>query len=82
LCGRDTANINPEKPLERSFNELHVAVRNNFRVRIKSHLAIVFDYKSFQISLFKGGRMLIKNVKDEKSALRVYREIREKLESG
>jgi adenylyltransferase/sulfurtransferase len=82
LCGRDTANINPEKPLEISFSELHEAVRNNFRVRIKSHLAIVFDYKSFQISLFKGGRMLIKNVKDEKSALRVYREVREKLESG
>jgi adenylyltransferase/sulfurtransferase len=82
LCGRDTANINPEKPLEKSFNELHEAVRKNFSVRIKSRLAIVFDYKSFQISLFKGGRMLIKNVKDEKSALRVYREIREKLESG
>jgi hypothetical protein len=42
----------------------------------------VFDYKSFEISLFNGGRMLIKNVKDEKSALSVYKEIREKIENG
>jgi len=42
----------------------------------------VFDYKGFEISLFNGGRMLIKNVEDEKSALRVYSEVRKKLESG
>jgi hypothetical protein len=39
----------------------------------------VFGYKTFEVSLFNGGRMLIKNVKDEKTALRVYREIAEKL---
>jgi hypothetical protein len=31
------------------------------------------------VSLFNGGRMLIKNVKDEAAALRVYREILKKL---
>jgi molybdopterin/thiamine biosynthesis adenylyltransferase len=82
LCGQNTANINPEKPLEKSFKEVHEVVRNNFKVRIKSQLAIVFDYKGFEISLFNGGRMLIRNVEDEKAALRVYGEIRKKLESG
>jgi len=82
LCGQNTANINPEKRLERSFNEAYEAVKHNFKVRIRSHLAIVFDYKGFEISLFNGGRMLIKNVENEKSALRVYGEVRKKLESG
>ena len=82
LCGQNTANINPERPLEAGFSEVYEVVRRNFNVRIKSQLAIVFDYKGFEISLFNGGRMLIKNVEDEKSALRVYREVRKKLESG
>lgn len=82
LCGQNTANINPEKPLEGRLSEVYKAVRRNFDVRIKSQLAIVFDFKGFEISLFNGGRMLIKNVEDEKSALRVYREVRKKLESG
>jgi hypothetical protein len=38
-------------------------------------MVLVFDYKDFQVSLFKGGRMLIKNVANEKIALRAYREI-------
>jgi ArsR family metal-binding transcriptional regulator len=42
----------------------------------------VFDYGGFEISLFNGGRMLIKNVKDEKSALSIYREIRKKIENA
>lgn len=82
LCGQKTANINPEKPLKMPFSQVYDAVRHNYNVRIKSQLAIVFDYKRFQISLFNGGRMLIKNVEDEKSALHVYREVREKLENG
>ena len=82
LCGQNTANINPEKPLKKSFNEAYETAKTNFKVRIRSQLALVFDYKGFEISLFKGGRMLIKNVEDEKSALKVYRYVRKKLESG
>jgi adenylyltransferase/sulfurtransferase len=79
LCGRETANINPEKPLKLNLNEAYESVKHHFKVRIKSSLAIIFDYKNYEISLFKGGRMLIKNVKDEKSALKVYGEITKKL---
>jgi hypothetical protein len=35
----------------------------------------MFEYKSLEVSLFNGGRMLIKNVPDEKAALKAYREI-------
>jgi len=79
LCGRDTANINPEKPLKLNLNEVYEAVRQWFKVRVKSHLAIIFDYEDFEVSLFNGGRMLIKNVQNEKTALKAYRAILKKL---
>jgi molybdopterin/thiamine biosynthesis adenylyltransferase len=75
LCGLDTANINPEKPLKLNLNKVYETVKNQFNVRVKSHMVVVFDYKNLQISLFNGGRMLIKNVTDEKTALKAYREI-------
>ncbi len=80
LCGRDTANINPEKPLNLTLEAIYPTVSKQFNVRLKSRLALLFDYKTFEVSLFNGGRMLIKNVKDEKMALTAYREILKKLE--
>ena len=79
LCGSNTANVNPEKPLKLVINEVYESIKQRFKVRVKSQLAIIFEYKSFEISLFSGGRMLIKNVKDEKSALKVYQEVIENL---
>ncbi len=79
LCGRNTANINPEKPLKLNLNEVYKTIKQRFTVRVKSHLAIIFDYKDLEVSLFNGGRMLIKNVQNEKTALKAYREIRKKL---
>lgn len=81
LCGRNTVNINPERPLRTGLRDMYVSIAKNFKVRLRSALAIVFDYKDFEISLFNGGRMLIKNVKDEKSALEIYREIMKIAES-
>lgn len=75
LCGRNTVNINPEKPSKMSLYEIYETIKQFGKVRIKSSLAVIFDYKDYEVSLFHGGRMLIKNVKDEKSALDVYREI-------
>ena len=80
LCGRNTANINPEKPLKMNLNEVYESIRKHFKIRVKSQLAFIFDYKNFEVSLFSGGRMLIKNVDDEESALKVYKEITKKLE--
>jgi adenylyltransferase/sulfurtransferase len=82
LCGRDTANINPEKPLKMSLSRVYESVKHSFKVRLRSRLAIVFDYKSFEISLFSSGRMLIKNVKDEGTALQVYGEVMKRLGGG
>lgn len=76
LCGLNTTNINPEKPMQLNLNEVcEKMIRQHFKIRVKSHLVIVFDYKEFQVSLFNGGRMLIKNVTTEKAALKAYQEI-------
>ncbi|MCW3998527.1 MAG: HesA/MoeB/ThiF family protein [Candidatus Bathyarchaeota archaeon] len=79
LCGRETANINPKLPLNLDLNELAKLVKKNFKLRLKSHLAIIFYYNGLEVSLFKGGRMLIKNVDSEKAALNAYRKILKKL---
>jgi hypothetical protein len=79
LCGKETANINPEKPLKLNLDEVYPKVSKLFNVRLKSKLALMFDYKTFEVSLFNGGRMLIKGVADEKTALAAYREILKKI---
>jgi adenylyltransferase/sulfurtransferase len=75
LCGRSTANINPENPLRLNLDEVYPAVNKQFKVHLKSRLALIFDYERYEVSLFNGGRMLIKNVTSEKEALKAYREI-------
>ena len=75
LCGRDTANINPEKPLKLSLEQIYPALSKRFNVRLKSQLALMFDYRGYEVSLFNGGRMLIKGVSSEQEALKAYREI-------
>jgi molybdopterin/thiamine biosynthesis adenylyltransferase len=79
LCGRDTVNINPEKPLKLNLNKVYETVRQRFNVRVKSRLAIIFNYRDLEVSLFNGGRMLIKNVQNENAALKAYREILNKI---
>ena len=82
LCGKETANINPEKPLKLNLDEVYPQVNKQFNIRLKSRLAFMFDYKTYEVSLFNGGRMLIKGVSDEKTALSLYREILNKINVG
>jgi hypothetical protein len=42
----------------------------------------MFLYEGYEVSLFNGGRMLLKGVSDEKTALAIYREILKKLETN
>ncbi len=79
LCGRNTVNINPEKPTKLNLETIHQKIGQKFKVRVKSSMAIVFTYKNHEITLFNGGRMLIKNVEDEERALKIYREIAQKI---
>jgi hypothetical protein len=76
LCGQRTANINPEVTLKLDLEEVCSRVEAlALSVRVKSRLALMFDYKGLEVSLFSGGRMLIKNVSSEAAALKAYREV-------
>jgi len=79
LCGRNTVNVNPSKPIEVSLSDLYERLKRHFRIIIRSSLVIVFEYNGVEVSLFNRGRMLIKNVKDEETALKVYNKVLEKL---
>ncbi len=76
LCGSNTFNVNPSQPLRISLDQIHARLKKQFKILLKSSLVIVFQFdRGIEVSLFNGGRMLIKNVKDEKSALTVRKAV-------
>ncbi|MDI6691233.1 MAG: HesA/MoeB/ThiF family protein [Candidatus Bathyarchaeota archaeon] len=80
LCGRNTVNVNPQKPLKLNLNQIYEKIKQNFKIQIKSQLAIIFNYKHFEVTLFQNGRMLIKNIKNEKEAQKIYKKIAKNLQ--
>jgi len=80
LCGQKTVNINPPKPMGMELEDIHNKLKLHFKMLMKSSLVIVFEYDGdIEVSLFRTGRMLIKNVEDEEEALKVYKDIINKL---
>ena len=79
LCGKNTANVNPQKPLNLNLTQLQPTIQKHFNIRLKTRLATIFQYKNMEISLFTDGRMLIKNVPNEQAALTAHREILKKI---
>ncbi len=75
LCGSDTANVNPEKPLSLDLEKLTKTISRNHKVLLTTPMVIVFDFNGHEVSLFRKGRMLIKNVRDEEEALPISMEI-------
>ena len=80
LCGQDTVNVNPPRLIEASMDELLGKLQGRFKILVKSPVVIVFQHDDgVEVSFFQGGRMLIKNVKDEATALKVYLDVWKKL---
>lgn len=80
LCGRNTVNVNPQKRISMNLNKVYETLRRHFKIIVKSSLVIVFKYnRDVEVSLFSHGRMLIKNVEDEKYALKVYEAVLSKI---
>jgi adenylyltransferase/sulfurtransferase len=75
LCGQKTVNINPPRPITLELDSIRERLQSRFKVPLKSSLIVVFEYNGVEVSLFKNGRMLIKNVEDEENALKIYRSI-------
>lgn len=71
LCGSDTANVNPEKPMSLDLQTLSRNIAREHTVLLTTPMVVVFDFNGHEVSLFRKGRMLIKHVRDEKEALAV-----------
>ncbi len=75
LCGSNTANVNPETPLSLDLPKIATSISHKHTLLLTTPMVIVFDYMGHEVSLFRKGRMLIKNVKDEAEALTISRSI-------
>ena len=75
LCGSDTVNVNPQTPQNLDLEQVDKILNALGRVLLKTPLVIVFDYKGHEISLFRKGRMLIKNVKDEDEGEEIFKSV-------
>jgi adenylyltransferase/sulfurtransferase len=76
LCGSNTVNVNPRKNLQIDLQRAYRILNKYFKILLKSSLVLVFNYNSkIEISLFRHGRMLIKNVNDESEALKIHKDI-------
>jgi hypothetical protein len=80
LCGQDTVNVNPSRLITTSMDTILSKLQDHYKILVKSPIVIVFQYSGdVEVSFFQGGRMLIKNVKDEDTASKVYADVRKKL---
>jgi hypothetical protein len=62
-----------------NIEQLYPVVSQLFKVRLKFQLALMFNYGSYEISLFNSGCMLIKGVTDEEHVLSIYWKVLEKV---
>jgi hypothetical protein len=76
LCGGTTADITPAPPVKFKMEDACGKIKKqHLKIRVKSPMMLMFDYMKMEISLFDGGRMLIKNVTDSKLPMKAYLEI-------
>jgi molybdopterin/thiamine biosynthesis adenylyltransferase len=76
MCGRNTVNVNPPKPLVINLTEAKEKIGKNYKILVSSPIILVFEYKNgVEVSLFRQGRTLIKNIESEEQALSIYHEV-------
>lgn len=75
LCGSDTVNVNPESPTLLDLNTAKRLLQDRHRILLTTPMVLVVDYKGHEVSIFKRGRMLIKNVHKDTDELHLYEEI-------
>ncbi len=49
--------------------------KQKMKVRVKAPMLLIFDYMKMEVSLFDGGRMLIKNVTNSKLPIDAFVEV-------
>ncbi len=74
-CGKNLVNVNPRRKIDLNLNNIKDEISEKIQIKIKSPIMLGFVYKDKEISLFKNGRMLIKNVSNNEEAIQLYNEI-------
>jgi molybdopterin/thiamine biosynthesis adenylyltransferase len=82
LCGSNTANVNPEHSMSIDLDALTESIGKTHKILLATPMLIVFDYEGHEVSVFKKGRMLIKNVATENEALEVYHHVAKMIEAN
>jgi adenylyltransferase/sulfurtransferase len=75
LCGSNTANVNPDRPLSLDLEKVSKTLSSAHKILLTTPMVLVFEYHGHEVSIFKRGRMLIKNVETENDALKLSHEI-------
>lgn len=75
LCGSSTANVNPEQPLSLDLEAMRGKIERDHQVLLATPMVVVFNHDGHEVSVFKKGRMLIKNVQSEEEALQVFQKV-------
>ena len=69
-------NINPPRPMEIDLLETYRSLRRRFNVLAKSSLAVTISWRNgVEATLFRSGRMLVRNVKDADATVEVYDQV-------
>ena len=81
ICGGTTADITPAPQIKFSMEQACEKIKKQkIKIRVRAPMLLIFDFMKMEVSLFDGGRMLIKNVTDEKLAPKAYVEVLRVLE--
>jgi adenylyltransferase/sulfurtransferase len=75
LCGQNTVNVNPSKELKIDLRSVPRHLGKSTKVHLRTPMALVFQYGSYEVTLFTHGRMLIKGIGSEQDAIETYRKI-------
>ncbi|HYA21796.1 MAG TPA: ThiF family adenylyltransferase, partial [Thermoproteota archaeon] len=76
LCGSDTVNVNPSKPMRIDLARAAVKLSEKSKVLVRSPMVLVLQLEDgVEVSMFQQGRMLVKNIKSEDKALEVYEKL-------
>lgn len=79
LCGKNTINVNPPRPLKIDLRVASRRLGKGTKIHLRTPMAVVFEFDGCEVSLFNHGRMLIKGIDSEQRALVVYNRILDKV---
>jgi adenylyltransferase/sulfurtransferase len=79
LCGESTVNVNPSEQLKIDLRSVPRRLGKSAKVHLRTPMAVVFQYGTYEVTLFTHGRMLIKGISSEQDAINVYRKVMDKV---